>query len=46
MIFGVRIDEVRIWVGATYSWGLCRITRSDFGVKRQRIVQATVGYDF
>lgn len=43
---GVGVSFGRIWVGATYSWGLCRITRSDFGVKRQRIVQATVGYDF
>lgn len=34
------------YVGASFSYGLVRLTKSDFGVKRGRLISATVGYDF
>lgn len=43
---GVGFSIGHIFFGATFSWGLAHVTRSDYGAKRQRTVQATVGYDF
>ncbi|WP_289270309.1 hypothetical protein [Paramuribaculum intestinale] len=34
------------YVGASFSYGIVRLTKSDFGVKRGRLISATVGYDF
>lgn len=43
---GAGLTLGRYYVGASYSWKLCKITRSDYGAKRQRLVQLTFGYNF
>ena len=34
------------YIGATYAWKICKITRSDYGAKRQRMISVTFGYNF
>lgn len=43
---GVGYVWGRYYIGASFSYGIVRLTRSDFGVKRGRLASATVGYEF
>lgn len=43
---GIGFTFGRVYVGAAYIWKLCRITESDYGAKRQRIAELSVGYNF
>lgn len=43
---GAGLTFGRYYVGASFAWKLCKITRSDYGAKRQRLAQITLGYNF
>lgn len=43
---GIGYSVGHIFIGATYTWGIAHITRSDYGAKQQRMAQLSVGYDF
>lgn len=43
---GVGFGIGHIFIGATYTWGIAHVTRSDYGAKQQRMAQISVGYDF
>lgn len=43
---GIGYSVGHVFIGATYTWGIAHVTRSDYGAKQQRMAQISIGYDF
>lgn len=43
---GLGMSFGQFYIGAAYNWGICHITRSDYGAKRQLLAQLSLGFNF